>query len=193
MTLYKNKYRVETTRLRGYDYSQDGYYFVTVCVANRVCLLGKVVDGSMRLNEFGRIVNDCWFDLPNHYSNIKLDAFCVMPNHIHGIIIIDNTVNGDVETGFKPVSTIAPTGSGIVETGFKPVSTTPKRHGLFEFVRALKTFSARRINELRKSPGINVWQVRFHDHIVRNNDALERIREYIANNPKNWNIDKHHT
>ncbi|MEI6435411.1 MAG: transposase, partial [Bacteroidota bacterium] len=81
----------------------------------------------------------------------------------------------------------------IVETGLKPVSTSPKRHGLFEFVRALKTFSARRINELRKSPGINVWQGRFHDHIVRNDDVLERIRKYIANNPKNWNIDKHHT
>jgi REP element-mobilizing transposase RayT len=201
MTLFKNKYRAETTRLKGWDYARDGYYFITVCIKNRVCLLGDVVDGTMKLNEYGKIVKDCWFDLPNHYSNIKLDAFCIMPNHIHGIIIINN---GNVDTGFKPVSTPVPKPSGIVDTGFKPVSTTTphtaphttpppkKRHGLFEFVRALKTFSARRINELRKSVGDEVWQSRFHDRIVRNNNALQRIRYYIENNPKAWQHDKHY-
>ena len=195
MTLYKNKYRIETTRLRGWDYSQDGFYFVTVCVKNRKNLFGRVVDGTMRLNEYGMIVNNCWFDLPNHYQNIKLDAFCIMPNHIHGIIEIDN--GGAVETGLKPVSIIPPTVSGSVETGLKPVSTptkTPtvyiKHHGLFEFIRALKTFSARRINELRKSIGENVWQSRFHDHIIRCDGSLERIRKYIVNNPKSWHDDR---
>ena len=178
MSLYKNKYRVETTRLKGRDYAQDGNYFITVCIKNRLCLLGEVIDGAMKLNEYGRIVNDCWFDLPNHYANIKLDAFCIMPNHIHCIIIIDNAM---VDTGFKPVST-------------KTITTTPPttiippktHHGLFEFVRALKTFSARRINDLRNSAGEHVWQSRFHDHIVRNDAALERIRHYIENNPKSW-------
>lgn len=197
MTLFKNKYRAETTRLKGWDYAQDGYYFITVCIKNRVCLLGDIVDGTMKLNEYGKIVNDCWFDLPNHYSNIKLDVFCIMPNHIHGIIIINN---GIVDTGLKPVSINVSKPSGIVDTGFKPVSTTTphttpppkKRHGLFEFVRALKTFSARRINELRKSVGDEVWQSRFHDRIVRNNIALQKIRNYIENNPKAWHHDKHY-
>ena len=171
MTLYQNKYRVESTRLSGWDYKHDGYYFITICIKNRVCLLGNVIDGAMQLNEYGKIVNDCWFDLPNHYINIKLDAFCIMPNHIHGIIIIDN---GIVDPGFKPGS-----------TGFKRGSTT-KRHGLFEFVRALKTFSARRINELRNSTGENVWQSRFYDRIIRNDEALQRIRYYIETNPKSW-------
>ena len=193
MTLYQNKYRIETTRLRGWDYSRDGFYFVTVCVKNRKYLLGDIIGGSMKLNKYGMIVNDCWFDLPNHYPNIKLDAFCIMPNHIHGIIEIDN--GGAVETGFKPVSNIPPTVSGSAETGFKPVSTipttaTPTHHGLFEFVRALKTFSARRINELRKSAGEHVWQSRFHDHIIRCDGSLERIRKYIVNNPKSWHDDR---
>ena len=184
MTLYRNKYRIETTRLRGWDYSRDGFYFVTVCVKDRICLLGDVVGGLMKLNEYGKIVNDCWYDLPNHYSNIKLDAFCIMPNHIHCIIEIDN------------VGAALPIISGSVDTGFKPVSTTTtpptsiKRHGLFEFVRALKTFSARRINELRKSAGKNVWQSRFHDHIIRDDGSLQRIRNYIVNNPKSWDDDK---
>jgi len=175
MTLYKNRYRIETTRLRGWDYTQDGYYFITVCVKNRVCLLGDIIGGSMTLNEYGIIVNDCWFDLPNHYPNIKLDAFCIMPNHIHGIMVIDN---GDMVGD-----------TNVVDTGLKPVSTK-KRHGLFEFVRALKTFSSRRINELRKSAGENVWQPRFYDHIIRNDDSLQRIRDYIVKNPGSWPDDK---
>jgi len=176
MTLYKNKYRVETTRLKGWNYSSDGNYFVTICVKNREHLFGHISNGKMILNEYGNIVEQCWFDLPNHYPNIKLDAFCIMPNHIHGIVVIDNgTVGGTV-----------------VETGLKPVSTNPpsqKRHGLFEFIRALKTFSARRINEIRQSVGKTVWQQRFHDHIIRDNTSLERIRAYITNNPKKWDDD----
>ena len=239
MTLFRNKYRVETTRLRGWDYSQDGFYFVTICTNNRDCLFGEIVDDIMYLNDFGKIVNDCWFDLPNHYSNIILDAFCIMPNHIHGIIVIDNppdgtmgsgivvetgfkpvstvesTEPGIVETGLKPVSTVESTELGIVETGFKPVSTVEstepgivetglkpvstigstssgnQHHGLFEFMRALKTFSARQINELRNTRGETVWQSRFYDHIIRNDESLERIREYILNNPKSWAEDIH--
>ena len=195
MTLYHNKYRVETTRLKGWDYTSDGYYFVTICTHNREHLLGHIQHGKMILNPCGQMVENGWFDLPNHYPNIRLDAFCVMPNHIHGIIVIDNTTTNVVETGFKPVSNIS---SGeLIETGFKPVSTgalstdpsSAKRHGLFEMVRALKTFSARRINELRNTPGQPVWQSRFHDHIVRNDAALQRIRQYIANNPQTWDND----
>ena len=182
MTLFQNKYRVETTRLKGWDYSKNGYYFITVCIKNRICLLGDIIGDSMKLNEYGTIVNNCWFDLPNHYPNIKLDAFCIMPNHIHCIIEIDNggTI---VDSGLKPESTI-PT------TSFPVPPTIIKRHGLFEFVRALKTFSARRINELRKSVGETVWQSRFYDHIIRNDESLKRIRNYIVNNPKSWHDDK---
>ena len=118
----------------------------------------------MILNNFGEIVLDCWHNLPNHYKNIILDTFVIMPNHIHGIII-------------------------IVETGFKPVSTKTK-NGLSEFVRALKTFSSRRINTKRQTPGYQVWQSRFYEHIIRNESELLKIREYIVNNPLNWETDE---
>ena len=112
MTLFQNKYRIESTRFKGWDYASTGSYFVTICTFDRVNLFGRVVKGQMELNQYGNIVNQCWLDLPNHYKNIRLDAFVIMPNHVHGIIVIDNhdfidnhNFIGGVETGFKPVST----------------------------------------------------------------------------------------
>jgi REP element-mobilizing transposase RayT len=193
MALYRNKYRIETFRLQEWDYSQDGYYFITTCVKDRECIFGEIIDDSMKLNEYSIILKDCWFDLPNHYPNIKLDAFCIMPNHIHGIIVIDNPVI--VETGLKPVSTTHSQPVYMNSTNSTdPIKTEPaiiiERHGLFEFVRALKTFSARRINLLKQEIGHSVWQSRFHDHIIRDDDSLQRIREYIVNNPTTWQDDK---
>ena len=173
------------------NYSREGHYFITTCAKDRECLFGEIIDGSMKLNEYGRIVEVCWFDLPNHYSNIRLDAFCIMPNHIHGIILIDNNIDVIVvgkglkpETGLKPVST-----NPVFTKPFcTSETTTKKHHGLSEFVRALKTFSSRRINEIRC--GNSVWQPGFHDHVIRNYESLERIRGYINNNSKNWHKDK---
>jgi len=88
MTLFKNKYRIESARLPGYDYSQYGAYFVTIVTHNRENFFGEIVNGKMLLNEIGKIVLHCWNDLPNHYENIILDEFVIMPNHVHGIIII---------------------------------------------------------------------------------------------------------
>ena len=117
----------------------------------------------------------------------------VMPNHVHGIIIIEYNNN---TIGYQDAIDIRNT---IVETGLKPVSTgtsgmsgtSGKTHGLFEFIRALKTFSARRINEHRQTPGTSVWQTRFHDHIIRDENDLNRIRKYIINNPSNWKMDEY--
>ena len=157
-------------RLKGYDYTEAGAYFVTICTQDRTCLFGDVVDEEIRLNEAGQVVQAVWDELPNHYPNVELDEFVVMPNHVHGIIVI---VGADVGAGFKPAPTI-------------PV----KRHGLAEIVRALKTFSARRINELRGTPGRSVWQRNYYEHIIRDEESLNRIREYIANNPAQWALDR---
>jgi len=183
MTLYKNKYRVETTRLPGYDYASAGRYFITVCTLNREPFLGKIENGQMQLNTNGTIVEQCWYDLPNHYPNLILDAFVVMPNHFHGIMIIVDGVVVDtcVDTGFKPVST--------KPVSTNPVSTKKRPHGLFEFVRALKTFSSRRINEINHTVGQTRWQSRFWDHIIRDEQAFQRIRQYIYNNPSSWEND----
>ena len=135
-------------------------------------------------------MENCWNDLPNHYPNLKLDQFVVMPNHVHGIIIIENNNNTigyqdvPVETGLKPVSTGTPGTPGTPDI-------PDKTHGLFEFIRALKTFSARRINEYRQTPGTSVWQTRFHDHIIRDENDLNRIRKYIIENPSNWKTDEY--
>ena len=135
-----NIYKRRSIRLKGYDYSKDGLYFVTICVKNRKCLFGDIKDGEMILNHNGEIVDMVWDELSEHYHNIRLDAFVIMPNHIHGIIEIIQPQNV-VGAGFKP----APTGT----MGYKPLS---------EIVRALKTFSARKINEYRNSIGRPIWQ-----------------------------------
>jgi len=120
----------------------------------------------MLLNEFGQIVTKCWYDLTNHYAEITLDAFIVMPNHIHCIIVINN----DVGAGFKP-------------------APTDKRHGLSEIVRAFKAFSSRYINQIRNTPGIPVWQRNYYEHVIRTEKELDQIREYIVNNPIQWELD----
>lgn len=153
-------------RMPGYDYSREGAYFVTICAYDRGCLFGEIKDGGMQLNEFGKIVGRCWYDLSNHYKNMELDCFVIMPNHIHGIIKI-------VGAGFKPAPTDVDT-----------------NHGLPEIIRALKTFSARKINQIRKNPGMPVWQRNYYEHIIRGEDELNRIREYIINNPAQWDNDR---
>lgn len=161
-------------RLRNYDYTQNGAYFVTICVQDRACLLGTVVGGEMRLSEAGQIVQDVWNGLPSHYPHLQLDAWVIMPNHVHGIIVLhDDTV----PAGLKP----APT----------PIATA-KRHGLPEIVRALKTFSARRINVLRATPGTKFWQRNYWEHIIRDEPEYQRICAYIHNNPLQWEMDSLH-
>jgi REP element-mobilizing transposase RayT len=161
MKLFQNKYRIDTCRLKGWNYSSNGAYFITICVHDRQLIFGEIKNKKMILNHRGNIVKKCWFDLPNHYPNLILDAFVVMPNHIHGIMIIDNSVFEKNE---------------IVETGLKPVSTSnQKQHGIFEFVRALKTFSSRKINEIDNTKGKKQWQSRFYDHIIRNEKEMQRI------------------
>ena len=177
MSLYNNRYRIESTRLKDWDYSRAGWYFITICTKNREMMFGNISNNRMILNKKGEIVRNSWDDLVNHYSNIKLDAFIIMPNHIHGIIAITH----NVKTGLKPVSTIKN----------KPVSV--KQYTLSEIMRGFKTFSARKINQLYNRSGIPLWQPRFYDHIIRNNNDLTRIREYIRNNPNKWQNDDLHT
>ena len=160
-------------RLRGYDYSTPGAYFVTVCTQNRLSLFGRIVNGAMAANRFGEVVEDCWAKLPDHYDNVALDAFILMPNHIHGVIIIKDELPG-VGAGFKPAL---------------PAAMTSRRQGVPEIVRAFKTFSARQINKMRSSGGESVWQRGFYDHVIRGERELNGIRTYIMDNPRRWSED----
>jgi REP element-mobilizing transposase RayT len=169
--------RKNPLRLPGYDYAAAGAYFVTICTHERAHLFGTVTDDAMVLNTLGHVIETCWDDLPNHYHHIALDAFVVMPNHVHGIIIISDDGVGE---GFKP----SPTTN-------QPAPT--KRHDLPEIVRGFKTFSARWINALRATPGMPVWQRGYHDHIIRDPPDLDRLRAYIATNPARWHEDSLYT
>ena len=169
-----DKHRRRSIRLRGYDYAQSGAYFVTICTQARVRMFGDVVDGLMDLDDAGRIVVQCWNGLPNHYSHVGLDAFVVMPNHVHGIIVISEAMNQDVGAGFKP----APAQSEIT-----------RRHGLPEIVRGFKTFSARHVNDAFGTLGLRLWQRGYYEHVIRNENELDSVREYIMGNPSNWRED----
>lgn len=173
----------KSIRLKGWDYSSPGGYFVTICTHNQEHLFGEIREGKMPVNEYVNILRQCWGDLPLHYSNVQLDEFIVMPNHVHGVIImkdIDNMLVGD---GFKP-------SRHPNRTGYKPVPTR-QHHGLTEIIRAFKTFSARRINISQDTQGRPVWQRSFHDHIIRNDREFDRIRQYIINNPIGWDTDEY--
>lgn len=201
MSLFKNKYRIESTRLKNYDYSSDGAYFITICTKNRQHFFGEIIDNRLTDKKQAGIIQQCWFDLPNHYPNCILDKFIVMPNHVHGLIFIDNRMNGvkrdDIKNKFDVINT-------PVETGLKPVSTIngntiknnqcnnqyPKRYSLSEIIRGFKTFTAREINKMQNTPGQPLWQPRFYDHVVRNECTLNRIRRYIVNNPIKWQRDR---
>jgi len=169
-------------RLKGYDYSQVGLYFVTICTENRQHLFGEILNRKMGLNEYGQIVHAVWNELPQHYKNIRLHEFVVMPNHIHGVVQICNM--RPVGAGLKPAPTYNQ--MATVGAGFKPA---PTNHGLSEIIRALKTFSARKINEMRNTRGKKLWQRNYHEHIIRNNHSHEYIANYIINNPKTWEND----
>jgi REP element-mobilizing transposase RayT len=125
----------------------------------------------MRLSAFGRLVQSVWYDLPKHYPRVGCDAFVIMPNHIHGVLILTDVVS---------------IGAGNGRAGFNPAATG---HGLPEIVRAFKTFSARRINGMRGTRGVSVWQRNYFEHVVRNEAELLRIREYVVNNPLQWELD----
>jgi REP element-mobilizing transposase RayT len=161
-------------RLKDYDYSQQGTYFVTVCAQNRLSLFGCIAEEKMLLNDAGKFANKCWLEIPEHFPHVTLDEFIVMPNHIHGIIIIDTMDNVGVQN-FEPLhkqnkyQQIIPKSIGSIIRGFK--------------IGVTKWF--------RTNTNIyNVWQRNYYEHIIRNEDGLNRICEYIINNPIQWQFDR---
>jgi putative transposase len=175
----REKPQRKNVRLKGYDYSWSGAYFVTICVVNRKCLLGEVVKERVVKSAAGEIAHQCWLELPRHYSRLTLDALVVMPNHVHGILLIAGSVWQDVEgKGLTPRS-----GLEYVEDQGKP------RHGLPEIIRAFKSFSSREINRSRGASGLAFWQRNYFEHVIRNVEEANRIRAYIESNPVNWMKD----
>ncbi|CAN5123371.1 transposase [soil metagenome] len=164
---YKDIFRVPSNRLRVWDYSSNGYYFITICVKDRKCVLGEIKDKKMFLSDIGNIIKEEWFQTSKIRSNVSLDEFVIMPNHIHGILII----NSNVETSRRDVSTnkkLQPNSLGSIVGQFKSIATKRIRNIYPEFS----------------------WQPRYYDHIIRNEISLQSIREYIRWNPFKWEIDE---
>jgi putative transposase len=187
----QKKPKRKSTRLKGYDYSAPGYYFVTICTNDRQCLFGEIIDEGMKLNDAGQMVGKVWHDLPMNYPNISRDTFVVMPNHVHGIIII-NSSNNNVGAGPRacPVNRfkingqpqgVAPTNSNLslpdVIHRFKSLTT-------HHYIKGVKQNNWRPFND-------KLWQRNYYEHVTRNEIDLSGTREYIVNNPKKWHLDKY--
>jgi REP element-mobilizing transposase RayT len=186
----KYKHHRRSSRLRGYDYSQAGAYFVTICAQDRECLFGDVVYGEMRLNDAGIMVRDVWLKIPGHFSYADIDEFVVMPNHFHGIVVICNdNCRGEVSSPIPFVSSISKInqGRGIPEGGETPPL---QRRTLGQIVAYLKYQSTKQINEIRNTPGFPLWQRNYYEHIIRSEEEMKRTREYIINNPLKWSEDE---
>jgi REP element-mobilizing transposase RayT len=170
-------------RLKGYDYSQPGAYFVTIVVQGRRCVLGKISDRLIRLTKAGEIVERTWLNLPRHYPNAQLDEFCIMPNHVHGIIVLTDCRGGSLQAEYPCRRTSS---SGLTSL---PAQNQTRPYTLAEIVRAFKSFSARWINKLQGTPGRPFWQRGDYEHVIRDEKDLRRIREYIYGNPGLWEVD----
>ena len=173
--LFKKKYRIPSTRLKGWDYSKDGYYFVTICIKNKSCLLGCVKNGEIILSDIGNIVNQCWLEIPLHFSFVQLDEFIIMPNHIHGIIVIDKSDN-NVET--QNVASLQ--SWNINKFG-------PQSNNLASIIRGFKVGVKKWTT--RNNLDFN-WQSRYYERIIRDENELMKIRNYIRNNPMDWLEDE---
>jgi REP element-mobilizing transposase RayT len=168
MSFDKERHHRHSTRLRGYDYTQNGGYFVTICTAQRECLFGQITsEGEFVQNPIGAIVEECWTAIPNHFPSVELDTFLVMPNHIHGILMLF----GDASK------------NPIVRFG------KPAKGSLGMIIGSFKAAVSRKINALHTSESTFLWQRNYHDEIIRNEKMLNAIRIYIDNNPTNWAFD----
>ncbi len=184
MDKYKNKYRIPSARLQTWDYGNNGSYFITICTKNREHYFGEIINGIMQLNEIGKIAEQYWLEIPNHFPFIELGNFVVMPNHTHGILII-NKMDGvlPVETLQCNVSTDATNANKNV----KMATISPKSGTISTIIRSYKSVVSKNVHLIHADFN---WQSRFHDHIIRDSQSFERIQNYIANNPLNWNKDK---
>jgi putative transposase len=187
------KHHRHSIRLQDYDYSQAGAYFITVCTHKKECILGKIAEGKFCINNFGQCVMESWYDLPTHYPNIQLDEFVIMPNHIHGIIILHD--KPPVGAGLRPALVGKGSTALSKRAGLRPAPTDKNSkniHGLQEIVRAFKSFSSRKINKIRRRTGQPVWQRNYYEHIIRNESDLYNARRYIINNPISWENDDYY-
>jgi len=193
---FKGLYRIESSRLAGWDYGSNAAYFVTICTANRNHYFGEIRDGVMQLSEIGVIAQTFWQEIPQHFHFVGLGSCVIMPNHVHGVIIIDkpdcvfggNSDNGDCcrDVAYN-VSTTIPNQSPGITIDEKMSSISPKPGSLSIIIRSYKSAVTKHAHQV--DPHFT-WQSRYHDHVIRNPESGCRIETYIQNNVKNWTTDR---
>ncbi|WP_416676645.1 transposase [Egbenema bharatensis] len=172
-------------RLKGYDYSSPGAYFITICTRDRICWFGEVVEGEMRLNQLGQRVRSVWQTLPHHFPGLTLDEFIVMPNHMRGILVLNDTSRRGEAFASQPISQ-----SHRIDANASPLPPCGTQPGsIAAIVQNFKSVSTRKINQICQTPGTPIWQRNYYEHIIRNENALQNIRQYITSNPASWKQD----
>lgn len=190
MDKFDNKYRIPSARLAGWDYNSPGAYFITICTKNYQHFFGEVYDGQMELNQVGKIAKIYWEEIPVHFPSIMLDGFVIMPNHIHGVLIMNESDKFIDDAEFVETLHATSDDNHIEALPIKNQTMSkisPKSGSISTIIRSYKsivTKNARVIN-------FNfAWQSRFHDHIIKNNKAYDTIINYIETNPYYWKDDK---
>jgi REP element-mobilizing transposase RayT len=172
-----------SVRMVSYDYSAPGAYFITICTFRRKNILGDVIDGIAHLSAAGKLVELCWLEIAQRYKNVQLDKYVIMPNHVHGILMLDTVDDSPSDTSVD----------GSNQAQLYPLSYSPARRRKMLIPRMVGYFkmnSAKGINRMRGTPGERVWQRNYYERVARSEDELRRIREYIAGNPASWELDK---
>jgi putative transposase len=184
----RNKHR-RSIRLQNYDYKRSGAYFVTMVTQNRACLFGDVVNGRLQLNDAGQRIQAIWDQLPQYYPGVETDAFVIMPNHVHGIIaLVGVSACADIQSGGQPQG-VAPTNDP------RPKHDPAHVLSLADIVHRFKTLTTKRYVDGVKQFEWNrfesrLWQRNYFEHVIRNEDSLNRIRAYILDNPARWEFDR---
>ncbi len=161
-------------RLSNYDYSKDGAYFITICSKRRQNFFGKIRNKKMTLNNIGKQVEFCWFEIPKHFPFVKLDEFVVMPNHMHGIFMVEANNHSPVRNNYPSAGS----------NNHLPIQKSGTSKTVGSIIRGYKIGVTK---WCRKNTNIHdIWHRNYYEHIIRNEEELERIREYIQSNPKNY-------
>lgn len=175
MTKFKETFRIESARLEEWDYSNPWWYYVTINTKNHIHYFGNIKNGKMKLNELGLITNKCWKEIPNHYPNVEIDYYVIMPNHVHGIIIINH-------------KDIVETRHGVSLQQHENTFSKPIKNSLSVIINQFKGSVKRWSNQ--NAIHDFQWQSRFYDRIIRNEKELYNIRKYIEQNPLKWELEK---
>jgi putative transposase len=184
---FKGKYRGQTFRLKNWDYSSQGLYFITICTQDRENYFGEIRSGEICLSDIGEIAEKCWVEIEKQFDFIRLDEFVIMPNHVHGILEIWNSECGnDNVYNCRGAINRAPTIVNPINGGFAG-DKNPMFHK--NISRVIRWYKGRCSFEMRKLNSSFKWQSLFHDHVIRNEALFQRIRQYIKDNPKNWSED----